>query len=217
MGQCLELKMSSGILKRLTAATCLAAALIFGGCEDDEGDPDVGDNNANLVICVGDSITQGFACDGAPYPSQLAGMTSKTVYNYGSGGVRASTGASKIKSQLACKPGYVCILYGANDAIAGGDAGLVKEYIRAIISACKNNKSIPIVATTPPMIASHKIYNGATRAVNEAIRAVAKEEKVSCVDLYKAFGDGEKYLIPDGLHPNAEGAKLIAKCFAGKL
>ncbi len=192
--------------------------VLLVGCEDDDGGSvDVGDNNANLVICIGDSITQGYACDGAPYPSVLAAKTGKTVYNYGIGGARTALGASKIKSQLACKPGYVCILYGTNDAIAGGDANNVKENLRAIIAACKSNKSIPIVATTPPMIGSHKIFNGANRAINEAIRAVAKEEKVSFVNLYMAFGDGDKYLVPDGLHPNAAGAELIASRFAGKL
>ncbi len=206
-------------ITRLPAIACLMAMGLLVGCEDDGGGGggDIGDNNANVVICVGDSITQGYACDGAPYPSPLAGKTGKTVYNYGAGGARASAGAGKIKSQLSCKPGYVCILYGANDAINGGDANGVKESIRAIISACKDNKSIPIVATTPPMIGPHKIYNEAAISINNAIRAVAGEEGVALVDLYGAFGGGESLLVSDGLHPNAAGAELIAKCFAGCL
>ena len=207
-------------LKRLSAAIAAAAALAaLCGCEDHGGGGggDVGDNDPNLVICVGDSITQGYACDGAPYPSQLAAMCGKNVRNLGIGGARAGTGASRISSQLACKPGYVCILYGANDAINGGDAGSVKESIRAIIAACKRNQSIPIVATTPPMIGEHSLYNGAARSVNEAISAAAREEGARLVDLYGAFGGGDGYLVSDGLHPNAAGAGLIARMFCGAL
>ncbi len=204
----------------LSAAAVVAVGVaFFCGCEDSGGGDDVGDNNPDLVICVGDSITQGFRCDGAPYPSQLAAMCGKTVRNLGIGGARAAAGASRISSQLACKPGYVCIMYGANDAImaGGSSANSVKESIRSIIVACKNNKSIPIVATTPPMIWGHRIFDGGARAINEAIRNVAKEEGARLVDVYGAFGTGEAYLVADGLHPNAAGAKLIAQKFNGAL
>ena len=209
--------MFSCFFKRLPAMALLASAVLFFGCEHDDGEVDVGDNDINLVVCAGDSITLGYACDGPTYPTQLAAMSGKRVRNCGVGGVTASYGASKISSYLSCKPGYVCILYGANDAICDGTPAGVKRNLRSIIAACKNNKSIPILATTPPMIKGHKLYNGAARAVNEAIRELASEEGVALVDLYKAFGSGEEYLVSDGLHPNAAGAELIAKCFLGAL
>ena len=204
----------------LSAAVVLAVGVsFFCGCEDSGGGDDVGDNNPDLVICVGDSITQGYRCDGAPYPSQLAAMSGKTVRNMGIGGARAGAGASRIKSQLACKPGYVCIMYGANDAIKAGRSSAidVKEALRTIIVACKDNKSIPIVATIPPMVRGHSFFAGAVPVINEAIRSVAKEEGAKLVDVNKSFGDGEAYLGIDGLHPNAAGAKLIAEAFNGKL
>ena len=204
-----------------TAIAMTAGIALFCGCEDDDGGggADFGDNNPDLIICVGDSITQGYRCDGAPYPSQLAAMSGKTVRNLGIGGARADSGASRISSQLACKPGYVCIMYGANDAIraGGSSANSVKESIRRIIVACKNNKSVPIVATTPPMIRGHPIFDSGARTINDAIRSVAKEEGARFVDVYGAFGSGEAYLVADGLHPNAAGAKLIAQCFCGAL
>ena len=46
---------------------------------------------------------------------------------------------------------------------------------------------------------------------------MAKEEGARLVDVYGAFGSGEAYLVADGLHPNAAGAKLIAQCFCGAL
>ncbi len=206
-----------------TVIAMAAGVALFCGCEIDGGGggggDDVGDNNKDLVICLGDSITYGYACDGAPYPSQLAAMTGKTVLNYGVPGAHAREGVARIDSVLSKKPGYVCILYGANDAImeGGSSANSVKESIRSMIVACKNNKSIPIVATTPPMIRDHSLFDGGARTINEAIRSVASEEGARLVDLYDAFGSGEAFLGADGLHPNGAGAALIADCFAGKI
>lgn len=205
--------------KRLSLVSLLAALAIVAGCghDDDGGNVDIGDNNANLVVCAGDSITQGYLCDGAPYPSHLAAMTGKTCLNLGVGGAYSADGVNQVKSALPRKPGYVCIVYGANDAILGHDPARVGANIRAMISACKSNKTVPIVGTTPPMIYKHEKFDSAARRVNEVIKQVAAEEGVTCVDLYSAFGNGEAYLGSDGLHPNAAGAELIAKCFAGAI
>lgn len=198
---------------------CLTGIVFICGCEDDGGGDDVGDNNRDLVVCIGDSITKGYRCDGAPYPTQLAALSGKTVRNMGVPGARASAGVSKIASALSCKPGYVCILYGANDAImdGGSSASSVKASLQVMIAACKANKSIPIIATTTPMIRGHSLFDSGVRTINEAIRNLADEEGVRIVDLYPAFEGGEAYIGVDGLHPNAAGAELIAQKFNEEL
>lgn len=210
------------IAKRLSpVAAFLAAFAMMTGCDSGGGggggSADVGDNDAALVVCVGDSITQGYNCDGAPYPSQLSAMTGKKCVNMGSNGACSVDGVGKVGSALGKKPGYVCILFGANDAILGHDPSRVGANIRSMISACKSNKTIPIVGTTPPMIKGHVLFNGAAERINDVIRQVAGEEGVTCVDIYGAFGSGEAYLTSDGLHPNAAGAEVIARCFAGAM
>ena len=203
-------------LKTVAATAGIFGVLFFCGCEDSGGGgkDDVGDNNPDLVICVGDSITNGGWGEGVPYPSQLAGMIGKTVVNLGVGGADAGDGASWISSQLRRKPGYVCILYGANDAIPGHDPFVAAANLRRIVAACKEAKSIPIIATSPPMIDGHEKFNGKIMRINELIRGIAKEEGIKLIDLYKAFGDGKGYFVHDGLHPNAAGNELIAKRFA---
>ena len=42
------------------------------------------------------------------------------------------------------------------------------------------------------------------------IKQTAEELKLSIIDLYAAF-DGKPELFPDRVHPNDDGAKLIAK------
>lgn len=177
---------------------------------------DFGTNNQNLVACVGDSLTAGYACDGAPYPSLLAGMISKKVINYGVGGKLSNEGVSMVKSALAAKPGYVCILFGSNDAIHKIDAPTCGENIRKMIQACKKNNSIPIVANLPIMIGDHKGYNASAGRVSKSIAIVAKEEGAIFVDVRTAFGDGIGLINDDGLHLTVEGGTKLAQCFASK-
>ena len=188
-------------------------------CEDDDGGGGGGSasNGSDLVVCIGDSITQGYACDGAPYPSCLASISGRRVLNYGVGGARAEAAPAAARRAVAAGAGYVCILYGSNDAIHGGDPMAVKEQLRAAIHICKDAGAKPVIGTPPPMIGSHGIFNGGAKGVAEAIRALAGEEHVACVDLYGAFGGGEGYLVSDGLHPNAAGAMLIAQKYKSKL
>jgi lysophospholipase L1-like esterase len=51
-------------------------------------------------------------------------------------------------------------------------------------------------------------------ALNGLIRTLADEEGVDCADLEAEFGSDESLILPDGLHPNAAGAAVIAQTFA---
>ena len=176
-------------------------------------------DDPNLVVCMGDSLTAGVNCIGAPYPARLAGMCGKKVLNYGVGGVTASYGASTVGSVLAKNPGYVCILYGSNDAICGVDTETTVAHLRSIVAACKAHKSKPILATPPIMRGSHTIYNGGAEDIAIRLRQVAKDEGIDLVDLNAAMeGDPEKYLnMSDGLHFSDAGGDLVAKKFDSKL
>ena len=208
---------------RFAASAVFAALLAFvpAGCGDDDkgggGNDDVGDNDRNLVACLGDSITQGYACEGAPYPARLAVYSGKTVKNYGVGGTTSSYGASVVGSALRRKPGYVCVLFGANDCIQGVDPGATVANLRRIVHACKNNKTKVILATPTPMKDGHARFNGRVKALAPAIKAMAKEEGVPCIDLNKAFGDGTGLVNADGLHMTDAGSDLVAKKFNSKM
>lgn len=208
-----------GLFSSLIALSLLVAPL-FSGCESGGGggsSGDMGDNDPNLVACIGDSLTQGYNCEGAPYPSRLGAMSGKTVLNFGVGGSTSSYGVSIISSVVGRKPGYVCILYGSNDAISGRDPADTKENLRRMITVCKANKSIPILGTPTKMIGPHALFDGNAATLAVMVRELASEEGVALVDLYKAFGDGTAYLVADGLHLTEAGGDLVAKKFNSKL
>ncbi len=177
------------------------------------------ENDPSVVLCLGDSITQGFRCSGRPYPERLARMTGLSTRNYGVGGMTSAYGASIAEEAVWTeRPGRVCILYGANDAIHKVGARTVKENLRTIVRICRENDCTPILATPTPQAGSHERFNDAVSEIASAVRALAREEGVALVDLNRAFGSGDGYLNPDdGLHLSDAGGDLLARMFRNAL
>lgn len=210
------------MMRALSLIARLSCVLVLGSflaaCEDDGGGsstPDVGDNDINTVVCLGDSITEGECVPaGPPYPSRLAGLSGKNVINQGSCGEKSGSGASRAGGVLdRYSPGYMCILYGANDAIFDRPTEDVVNNIRAIVQACKANQTVPIVGTLLPMYDGHAFAAGSARDISAGIRTMAKEEGARLVDLEAEFGDDRSLLQADGLHPSDAGNQLIALAF----
>jgi len=204
----------------VSAMALIALALLIStGCEDSGGGGgggDYGDNDPNLVVCVGDSLTAGLGNNGASYPGRLAAMTGKTVVNSGVNGARTAESIGRVRSAVSKKAGTVCILLGSNDAINGADPGSVKESLRLMIQTCKANKTRVVVGTLPPQIGSHALFNDNCTAISREIRAVAGEEGARVANLEGAFGDPSLY-DSDGLHMSDSENQRLAEIFKGKL
>ena len=194
-------------------ALCLAIAGLTG-CEGDSGGlgdgHDFGANDPNLYVAMGDSITA------AGWPSILAGKLGAPVVNRGVPGARSDQGAASVNGTLSrYKPGFLLILYGANDVIHGANYDGPIAYLRSMIGAAKANQTIPVIGTLTPMSASHQLWAGGVTEMNRRIRAMASEEGCAVADLEGAFGNNPEYLLPDGLHPTAAGSERIASVFYG--
>lgn len=204
---------------RYLAGVCCLALAFLTGCEDGSSGGgiadghDFGANNPDVYVAFGDSITSGYNAS-IPYPAVLSSMLGKTVINKGVSGSKTNEGLARVWSVLGqYKPGYLLILYGANDIIHSRDPAQVAEELRGIIAAAKANGTIPVIATCLPQSKSHLIYNGGIIALNVRIRALAAEEDVRLVDLEPVFSGRDEYMTSDGLHPNNTGHTVIAAEF----
>lgn len=204
-------------IAKLLACSLIMLALVScegggGGIADGH---DFGDNDPNLYVAFGDSITEGYGLDNyyECYPVRLAGMLGKTVANEGVGGNRSAEGFARVDRVLrSYKPGYLLILFGSNDLIHRWSQTYTIANLRAIIQAAKNNKTIPVIATVPPACKGYQFIAGDVVSLNILIREMADEEDVHVVDLEKEL-NGKPELFSDGLHPNAEGHAIIAAAF----
>ncbi len=202
------------------------AAFLVAGCNHSDSNnnadikkgldlSDIGDNDTNVVVCIGDSITEGSA-ESVPYPAQLGALVGKTVINEGRGGERSTTGAERAEGVLReRKPAVLIILYGANDLIQGYDDDTVLDALSLILEAARANKTVPVLTTLTPMIRGHELWGGAVKALNERIRELAAAQGAALVDLEQEFSSApELYLGDDGLHPTDLGNQVIAAAFA---
>lgn len=144
---------------------------------------DAGDSQANVIVCIGDSITA------SGYPPHLAAATGMTVVNAGKGGEGSGGTASRAPGVLAeYRPAYLCILTGIND-ISGDDAPIetIVANIESIVNAAKAKNAIPVVGTLTPLSGSRKQWAADGRACSQAIRAMAARTGARLADVAAAF------------------------------
>jgi lysophospholipase L1-like esterase len=184
------------------------------------------------VACVGDSITFGAGIKDRAhnsYPAQLQQMLGDRydVRNFGvSGRTMLKHGDYPYWKEKAFAdarefaPNIVVIMLGTNDTkpqnwkfkdeFAADAKALVQEF-QGLASKPKVYLCRPVPVFPPGAfnIRADVLKDGVIPAVDQ----VAKETGAQVIDLYAAL-DGHADLFPDKVHPNAEGAKLMAEAVA---
>jgi len=168
------------------------------------------------VVTFGDSITAGYGS--VPYAEHLQGLIDlngggAVVLNYGKNGESTVQGLSRIGSVISeTSPRYILIMEGANDVIDGISAETTAWDIGAMVYTSQNAGVIPIVSTITPNTkgGDHpqipEVYN--TAIVNQVAAKDATQ-----VDCYAAVVSDWSNLSFDGLHPNNDGAGILAATF----
>jgi len=181
------------------------------------------------VACVGDSITYGAAIRARAkncYPKVLGNLLGKkyTVHNYGVNGATLLKKGDKPYWKLrafeeATKfgPNVVIIMLGTNDTKPQNWGKAGDEYeadLRAMIAhfqKLSSNPSIYLCLPAPVYQTRWGINEKTvTGSVIPIIRKVAKDTKLPIVDLYQALSKKPE-MFPDKIHPNAAGARVMAK------
>ena len=179
------------------------------------------------IACVGDSITYGFGLDDIhkeSYPALLEKLMGSRfeVKNFGrSGGGRWEGGAFPYTSTIEYfraidyDADVYVICLGTNDLVQTIDDKFIKAFkedYKALIKSVTDRTAGWVYITTIPPVPSLYAYgkDEPVRKMNQAIVEIAEEEHIEVIDLYKTFGS-KPGLFSDGVHPNPEGARLIAE------
>lgn len=183
------------------------------------------------VACVGNSITYGTGVadrEVNAYPVKLQGMLGDRyeVANFGKPGAtllnhghRPYTRQQEYKDALAFAGDIVVIHLGINDTDPRNWPNYRDEFIgdyRALMRSFRevNPKVRFLLARMTPLSHRHYRFESGTRdwhaEIQTAIECIAKAEGVQLIDFHEPLYPYH-YVLEDAVHPNAEGAAILAK------
>ena len=185
------------------------------------------------VACVGNSVTYGYGHKNpaeTSYPTQLQQLLGEEyeVRNFGHSGAtllnkghRPYTSLPEYKAALEFAPDIIVIHLGLNDTdprnwpnyrdeFFGDYTGIIDSFRKAHPDG---NPKI-IVCRMTPIFHWHRRFKSGTRdwywQIQEKIEEIALHENLELIDLSR-YLYSRPDLMPDALHPDAEGAAIIAK------
>ncbi len=183
------------------------------------------------VACIGDSITFGHRIpnpDHNSYPAQLAVLLGDKwhVRNFGVNGAAALKNATRpyntqpaFHGALSFKPNVVVIQLGTNDTNEKNwtlhKAEFLSDYLELIgkFQELDTKPRIYLCRPVPLFRDRGKSYDTdkiLTEEIIPKINEIARQKHLPLIDLYVAL-ENYSALFPDGVHPNIEGAHLMAE------
>ena len=165
------------------------------------------------VLMLGDSLTAGYGLPAADsLPSQLESLLKNQgldvlILNGGVSGDTTAGGLARLDWALADNPAYALLALGANDALRGLSPDKAYENLDVIITRLKAKKvKVMILGMLAPLNLGRD-YRESFDAIFPKL--AAKHD----VPLYPFLLDGvalePKLNQRDGIHPNADGVKII--------
>jgi acyl-CoA thioesterase-1 len=168
-----------------------------------------------VIACFGDSLTAGFGLEaGQSFPDLLQQDLDRHGYEYrvvndGQSGDTSQDGLARLDVVLAEKPAIIVLEFGANDGLRGQPVANSAANLGRMIEAFQKAGARVVLAgiTLPPNYGPDYI-----RRFDAMYPALAAKYKTPLIPFLLAGVGGNASLMQrDGLHPNAEGTRVVAE------
>jgi acyl-CoA thioesterase-1 len=170
---------------------------------------------APRIVFLGDSLTAGYGLEkDASVPSLIQERLRERGYphevvNAGVSGDTSAGGLNRLEWSLTGDVKILILELGANDGLRGLPVSALKKNLTEIITRARA-RGISVVLTG--MEAPPNFGAAYTSEFREVYRQLSREYDVTFVPFYLEGVAGIPSLnIEDGIHPNAEGSRLIEK------
>lgn len=183
------------------------------------------------LISIGNSIVNGFPhTRDRSFSSVLSDMTGWTVINKGINGQSSQEILDRFDADVVSQaPDTVLILTGTNDFIFTGDQPeQVQSNLAAMAEKAVQADIVPVLATPlladeqqaavcwmPELNIDYRKVNDRLKALASLIRDYCSDRGLKCIDTQTGYSAYARYC--DGIHPTAEGQRLLAEIIMKEL
>jgi acyl-CoA thioesterase I len=167
------------------------------------------------IVAFGDSLTAGYGL--APqesYPALLQKMLDADGFRYevvnaGESGGTSAGGVRRVDWALdAGGVRFLILELGANDFLRGQPVAETKKNLDAIIERAQSRNVEVLLAG---MLTTTEFGRDYEREISDAYRSLAAEHKITLIPFFLEGVAGiDRLNQDDRIHPNAEGARLVA-------
>lgn len=188
------------------------------------------------VACVGDSVTYGHSIKSWKnnnYPALLGKMLGEKycVMNFGVSGSTVQPDGDQpyvitkaYTQSLSYEADIIVFMMGSNDSKPEnwkGEEAFLLEYNKLIESYLNSEKKPVMYICTPPVayypegvnegLTNYDVQPQYVQTVNGLVKTVAAERDFTVIDINALTTDRRDLFGKDNVHPNNEGAKVIAE------
>lgn len=213
----------TNVIRLFAILSFISAAVFLAGCDSSAAKMEKPAENVAMpkidsdkpkIVAFGDSLTAGFGvAEKESYPYLLQEKLNADGYNYevvnaGVSGETSAGGLDRVDWTLDQNNVQIMILeLGANDMLRGLSVPEMRKNLDAIIKKAKSkNIQILLCGLFPPDAPVSKEQGAFARTFQD----LAKENDVAFLPFFLENVGGVKNLNQaDGIHPNAEGTKIV--------
>jgi acyl-CoA thioesterase-1 len=168
-----------------------------------------------VIVALGDSLTAGYGiAQEAAWPALLESRLKAEGYGYrvvnaGVSGDTTAGGLRRVDWVLRARPEIVIVALGANDGLRGQSVAAMRSNLAAVVERLKASDARVLLAgmRVPPNYGADY-----ARQFAQAFPDVARQAGVSLVPfLLDGVAANPRLNQPDGIHPTAEGHRVIAQ------
>jgi acyl-CoA thioesterase-1 len=167
------------------------------------------------IVAFGDSLTAGYGLSTSEsYPALLQKKLEADGFNYevvnaGVSGDTSAGGLRRIDWALDGDVKFVILELGANDILRGQPVPAMKKNLAGIIERAKARGAQVVLAGMEAPVNAGAEYR---KDVQEAYRELARQHEVPYIPFFlDRVAMIESLNQGDGVHPNAEGTKIVAE------
>jgi acyl-CoA thioesterase I len=177
--------------------------------------PPAAADSRKVLAVFGDSLSAGYGLQaGQSFPDYLQRILDEQGYawrvvNLGISGDTTEGGVSRIDSALSLKPSIVIVELGGNDGLRGVPITATRENLDRMIAAFEDSGARVVLAgmTLPPNYGADYI-----RGFQKIYKELSASRKTTLIPFLLAdiVTKDLRYIQPDGIHPTAEGSRIVA-------